>query len=249
MTVTALIAEDEPLLRDELEEHLRKLWPELEIIGKAGDGIDALRLLVAHNPAVLFLDIQMPGMTGLEVAKQAAGRCHVVFVTAFDQYAVAAFDQGAVDYVMKPFSFARLATMVTRVKDRIGEPPADLSGILAELARQKGDKKGYLRWVNASVGATIKLITVDEVCYFKADSKYTLVVTAAAESLIRKPIKELTDELDPDLFWQIHRSTLVNVNAIAGVTRDVRGNLRVKLKQRPELLPVSESYTQLFRQM
>ena len=249
MNATALIAEDEPLLRDELAEQLTKIWPELEIAGKAADGIDALRLLVMHKPDIVFLDIQMPGMTGLEVARQAAGRCHIVFVTAFDQYAIAAFEQGAVDYVMKPINLPRLATTVTRLKDRIQQPPADLSGILGQLQRQTSENKGYLRWVNASVGNTIKLITVEEICYFKADSKYTLVVTPTSESLIRKPIKELTDELDPGLFWQIHRSTLVNVGAIGGVTRDVRGNLQVKLKQRPELLPVSESYTHRFRQM
>ena len=249
MPITAMIAEDEPLLRDELSEALATLWPELKIVAQAQDGIEALRLLVVHQPAVLFLDIQMPGMTGLEVARQAAGRCHIVFVTAYDQYAIAAFDQGAVDYVMKPISLARLATSVTRLRDRIAQPPADLSGILAQLAGQKSESRGHLRWVNASVGATIKLLTVDEILYFKADSKYTLVVTQASESLIRKPIKELTDELDPALFWQIHRSTLVNVNAISGVTRDMRGNLQVRLKQRPETLPVSESYMHLFRQM
>ncbi|HEY8241891.1 MAG TPA: LytTR family DNA-binding domain-containing protein [Casimicrobiaceae bacterium] len=249
MTVTALIAEDEPLLRDELAEQLAKIWPELEIVGKAADGVEALRHVVADPPDVLFLDIEMPGMTGLEVARQAAGRCHIVFVTAFDQYAIAAFDEGAVDYVLKPINLPRLATTVTRLKDRIGKPPADLSGLLAQLQRQRADGKAHLRWVNASVGTSLKLITVEEICYFRADSKYTLVVTAASEALIRKPIKELIEELDPDLFWQIHRSTLVNVNAIAGVTRDVRGHLQVKLKQRPEQLPVSESYTHLFRQM
>jgi DNA-binding LytR/AlgR family response regulator len=246
---TALIAEDEPLLQQELAEALAKLWPELAIVARASNGIDALRLLAEHRPTVLFLDIQMPGLTGLDVAKQSAGRAHVVFVTAYDQHAIAAFDQGAVDYVMKPVSLPRLATTVQRLKDRIAQPPADLSGILAGLALAKVEAKSYLRWVNASVGATIKLITVDEICYFRADTKYTLVVTAAAESLIKKPIKELSDELDPQQFWQIHRSTLVNVNAIAGVTRDLGGHLKVKLKQRPELLPVSESYTHLFRQM
>jgi len=249
MTVTALIAEDEPLLQEGLVEALAGLWPELDIVGRASDGIEALRLLVMHRPTVLFLDIQMPGMTGLEIARQAAGRCHIAFVTAFDQYAIAAFDEGAVDYVMKPINLGRLATTVQRLKDRIAQPPADLSGLLGQLARQKVEDKGYLRWINASVGTTIKLITVDEVCYFKADSKYTLVVTPGAESLIKKPLTELTDELDPSVFWQIHRSTLVNVNAVAGVTRDIRGHLQVKLKQRPELLPVSESYTHLFRQM
>ena len=248
MNVTAIIAEDEPLLRDELAEQLVKLWPEIDILGKPADGIDALRLIVMHKPDIAFLDSQMPGMTGLEVARQVAGRCHVVFVTAFDQYAIGAFEQGAVDYVMKPISVPRLATTITRLKDRIEHPPADLSGLLGQLQRQS-EGRSFLRWVNASVGNSIKLITVDEICYFKADSKYTLVVTAASESLIRKPIKELCDELDPATFWQIHRSTLVNVGAIAGVTRDVRGNLQVKLKQRPELLHVSESYTHLFKQM
>jgi len=248
VNVTAIIAEDEPLLREELAEQLVKLWPEMDIVGKPADGIDALRLIVMHKPDIAFLDIQMPGMTGLDVARQVAGRCHIVFVTAFDQYAIGAFEQGAVDYVMKPISVPRLATTITRLKDRIEHPPADLSGLLGQLQRQS-EGRSFLRWVNASVGNSIKLITVDEICYFKADSKYTLVVTAASESLIRKPIKELCDELDPATFWQIHRSTLVNVGAIAGVTRDVRGNLQVKLKQRPELLHVSESYTHLFKQM
>jgi len=249
MKVAGIVAEDEPLLRAELAEQLTKLWPELEIVGQAADGVEALRLLVIKKPDIVFLDIQMPGMTGLEVARQAAGRCHIVFVTAFDQYAIAAFEQGAVDYVMKPISLPRLATTVTRLKDRIALPPADLSSVVGQIQRQSVENKVYLRWVNASVGNTIKLITVEEICYFKADSKYTLVATPTAESLIRKPIRELTDELDPNLFWQIHRSTLVNVGAIAGVTRDVRGNLQVKLKQRPELLAVSESYNHLFRQM
>ena len=247
--ITALIAEDEPLLQQELAEALAQLWPELAIVGCAGDGCEALRLLTEHHPTILFLDIQMPGLSGLDIAKQSAGRAHVVFVTAYDKHAIAAFDQGAVDYVMKPVSLARLASTVQRLKERIARPPADLSGILAGLALQKAEAKNYLRWVNASVGATIKLITVDEICYFKADSKYTLVVTPAAESLIKKPIKELTDELDPQQFWQIHRSTLVNVNSIAGVTRDIGGHLKLKLKQRPELLSVSEGYTHLFRQM
>jgi DNA-binding LytR/AlgR family response regulator len=249
MTVRALIAEDEPLLRDELVESLGKLWPELVICARAGDGVEAVRLIDETSPDILFLDIQMPGMSGIEVARHASGRCHVTFVTGYDQFAIVAFDQGAVDYVLKPVSLARLATAVTRLKERIARPPADLSGILRQLAAQGPDAKTYLRWVNASVGQTIKLITVDEICYFKADSKYTLVVTAASESLIKKPIKELIDELDPQLFWQVHRSTLVNVNAIAGVTRDYRGHLQVKLKQRPEYLAVSESYMHLFRQM
>jgi DNA-binding LytR/AlgR family response regulator len=246
---TALVAEDEPLLREELLEMLRQLWPQLDVVAQTGDGVEALRLLTEHRPTVMLLDIQMPGLSGLEVAKQAAGRSHCAFVTAYDQYAIAAFDQGAVDYVMKPVSLSRLATTVQRLKDRVGTTPADLSNLITDLARQKTETKFYLRWVNASVGSTIKLITVDEICYFRADTKYTLVATPGAESLIRKPIKELVDELDPALFWQIHRSTIVNVNAIAGISRDVRGHLQVKLKQRAEALAVSEGYTHLFRQM
>jgi DNA-binding LytR/AlgR family response regulator len=249
MSVRALIAEDEPLLRDELVEQLGKLWPELVVCAKAADGIEAVRLIDETSPDLLFLDIQMPGMSGIEVARHASGRCHVAFVTGYDQFAIAAFDEGAVDYVLKPVSLPRLATALARLKERLARPPADLSGVLRQLAAHGSEARSYLRWVNASVGQTIKLITVDEICYFKADSKYTLVVTSASESLIKKPIKELIDELDPQLFWQVHRSTLVNVNAIAGVTRDYRGHLQVKLKQRPEQLAVSESYMHLFRQM
>lgn len=246
---TALIAEDEPLLAEELSDALARLWPELTVVARARDGIDAVRLVDEHAPDVVFLDIQMPGMTGLEVARQLGSRAHVVFVTAFDQHAIAAFEQGAVDYVLKPVSIPRLATAVARVKERLGRAPADLSALLRELATQRGDGRTYLRWVNASVGQSIRLITVEEICYFKADSKYTMVVTPTAESLIKKPIKELCDELDPSQFWQIHRSTLVNMSHVAAVTRDIRGHLQLKLKQRNEALPVSESYTHLFRQM
>ena len=246
---TALIAEDEPLLVEELCDALGRLWPELAIVARARDGIDALRLVEEHVPDVVFLDIQMPGMTGLDVAKQLVRRTHVVFVTAFDQHAVSAFEQGAVDYVLKPVNIPRLAMAVSRVKERLGRAPNDISGVLRELAAHRGDGRTYLRWVNASVGQTIKLITVEEICYFKADNKYTLVATPTSESLIKKPIKELTDELDPAQFWQIHRGTLVNMAHVAAVTRDLRGQLQVKLKQRNESLPVSESYTHLFRQM
>ncbi|MEO8751713.1 MAG: LytTR family DNA-binding domain-containing protein [Casimicrobiaceae bacterium] len=246
---TALIAEDEPLLAEELADSLGRLWPELSIVARARDGIEALRLVDVHRPDILFLDIQMPGMTGLDVAKQLGTRAHIVFVTAFDQHAITAFEQGAVDYVLKPVSVPRLATTVTRIKEREGRAPADLSGLLRELGAHRPDGRTFLRWVNASAGQAIKLITVDEICYFKADSKYTLVVTPTTESLIKKPIKELSDELDPAQFLQIHRSTLVNISYVAGVTRDFRGHLQLKLKQRNESLPVSESYTHLFRQM
>jgi DNA-binding LytR/AlgR family response regulator len=247
--VTAVIAEDEPILRSELREVLTSLWPELEVKAEAEDGIEALRALAAHRPDIMFLDIQMPGMSGLEVAKQASGKCHVAFVTAYDRYAIAAFEQGAVDYVMKPFSPARLATTVTRLKEKIASAPADLDGLLKTLAGITTGAREYLRWITASQGNDLRLITVDEIVYFQADNKYTLVVTAQQESLIRRPIKELAEELDPQMFWQVHRGTLVNVNAIAGVTRDIGGHLRVKLKQRKETLAVSESYIHLFKQM
>ena len=242
----AVIAEDEPLLREELAELLGSLWPELDLVAQAGDGLEALRALEAHAPDVLFLDIQMPGLTGLEVARQASGRCHVVFVTAYDQHTLAAFEQGAADYVLKPANAARLATTVTRLKERIGRQAPALEGLLRELG---GGSRGFLRWINASHGQAVRVITVDDVCYFQADSKYTRVVTASEESLIRKPIKELCDELDPACFWQIHRSTIVNVHAVAGVVRDLRGRTQVRLRKRQELLPVSEGYVHLFRQM
>ncbi len=252
-TPTAIIAEDEATLRGQLVEQLGQLWPELAIVGEAADGVQALRLLDEHRPDVMFLDIQMPGATGLEVARQASGRCHVVFVTAYDQHAVAAFDQGAVDYVLKPVSAARLFTAVSRLKQRLGTPPArldaTLNGLAGAGAPPSAAARQYLRWINASVGQNVKLITVDEISYFQADNKYTRVVTAEGEALIRKPLKELVEELDPNQFWQIHRSTLVNAISIAGVTRDFRGRMLVKLKSRPETLLVSDSYTHRFRQM
>ena len=247
---TAVVAEDEETLRHELIERLGQLWPELSIVGEAADGVEALRLLDRHQPDVLFLDIQMPGATGLDVARQVAGRSHVVFVTAYDQYAVAAVDQGAVDSVLKPLVAARLFTAIGRVKQRLASPPADLGGVLSQLAaRPDPTARTPLRWINASVGQTLKLITVDEVLYFQSDSKYTRVATRDSEALIRKPLKELVDELDPQQFWQIHRSTLVNAAAVAGVTRDFRGRLQVKLKASADTLLVAESYAHLFKQM
>lgn len=245
----AIIAEDEPVLRAELTEMLAKLWPELVICAEAEDGIEAVHALDRHAPEILFLDIQMPELSGLEVAKQASGKCHVAFVTAYDKYAVAAFEQGAVDYVMKPFSLSRLATTVARLKEKVAGAPARFDGLLETLERMALGTREYLRWINASQGNDLRLVTVDEICYFKADSKYTLVVTPDKESLIRRPIKELAEELDPRIFWQIHRGTLVNVNAIAGVTREIGGHLYVRLKQRKEKLTVSEPYVHLFKQM
>jgi DNA-binding LytR/AlgR family response regulator len=249
-TLKAVIAEDEPVLRSELKRTLARLWPELAICAEAEDGIQALHEVEQHAPDILFLDIEMPGMSGLEVARQISGRCHVAFVTAYDKYAVAAFEQGAVDYVMKPFSPARLAATVSRLKQKVETVPANLEGLLKALAESTQASRQYLRWITASIGNEVRLITVDEVCYFRSDSKYTLILTATeSEYVIRRPIKELIAELDPEVFWQIHRSTLVNVNAISGVLREPGGHLRVKLKARPETLAVSEPYARLFKQM
>jgi DNA-binding LytR/AlgR family response regulator len=244
-----VIAEDEPLLRTELRETLAALWPELVIAAEVDDGLEAMRALQAHRPDLLFLDIEMPGMTGLQVAAQASRRCHVVFVTAYDKYALAAFEQGAVDYVLKPFSPARLATTVTRLKERISTQPADLDGLLAALAQRDPASKAHLRWIKASQGQNMRLITVEEVLFFQADSKYTLVVTADGESLIRKTITELVAELDPEVFWQVHRGTIVNVNEIAAVHRKANGALELRLKRHKQTLAVSSTYVHLFRQM
>jgi DNA-binding LytR/AlgR family response regulator len=247
-THTAIVAEDEPALRSQLVEQLGRLWPELAIVAEAGDGVQALRELDALRPDVMFLDIEMPGATGLEVARQASGRSHVVFVTAYDQHAIAAFEQGALDYVVKPVSAARLFTTVARVRERIQHPPPALDGLVAQLAAAPRGRS-FLRWINASVGQNLKLMTVEEIVYFQADTKYTRVVATDGEALIRKPLKELLEELDPDQFWQIHRSTLVNAAYIAGVARDFRGRMHVRLKRGNEQLLVSDSYTARFRQM
>lgn len=246
----AIIAEDEANLREELRDTLAAVWPDLKVCAEAEDGVAALRALEKHSPDVLFLDIQMPGLTGLEVARQASGRCHVVFVTAYDNYAVSAFDQGAVDYVMKPLSAPRLAQAVDRLRERLSSTPANIDGLIEKLAgRLAGKRREYLRWVTALQGEETRLITIDEVHYFRADSKYTVVATADKESMIRIPIRDLAEQLDPEVFWQIHRGTLVNVNYVAGVTRDFRGHLVVRLKQRPETLAVSDTYAHRFRQM
>ncbi|CAN5918624.1 LytTR family DNA-binding domain-containing protein [soil metagenome] len=246
--VTALIAEDETVLREELAARLGALWPDLEIVAQARNGIEALQLIEQHQPEVVFLDIEMPGLTGLEVARQCHAQCHVVFVTAYDAYAIAAFEQGAIDYVLKPYDTARLAATVHRVRMRLDTSPPSISGVLRELA-SVAPQRQHLRWINASAGDEVKLITVDEVCYFQSDTKYTRVVTPDSETLIRRSLKELQDELDPASFWPIHRSTIVNANAIAGVTRDLRGRVSVKLKLRSEKLPVSDANVHLFRQM
>ncbi len=249
MNPKAILAEDESLLRDQLSELLAAAWPELEIVALAEDGRQAIRAMDENIPDVLFLDIQMPEASGLEVARLASGRCHVVFVTAYDQYAVDAFEQGAVDYVMKPLSGARIATAVQRVKERLTTAPPNLNGLLDNLANPPRRSGQYLRWINASRGEDVQLITIEEVRYFQSDTKYTRVVTAKREGLIRKTIKELIDELDPSMFWQMHRATIVNLNAVESVGRDLKGHVVLRLKDRKELLSVSQPYAHLFRQM
>jgi DNA-binding LytR/AlgR family response regulator len=245
---TAILAEDETVLREELRQHLQALWPELRIVGEAATGVAALDLIERQPPDVLFLDIEMPLLSGLDVAQQAQGRCHIAFVTAYDMHAVAAFETGAVDYILKPLERARLAVAIERLKQRLSSVPPNLDVLLRELTQSAAPRR-YLRWINASLGSNTLVITVDEVMYFQADTKYTRVVTASQEALIRKSLQELQAELDPTIFWPIHRSTLVNANAIAGVDRDLRGRLSVVLKQRKERLSVTESHQHLFRQM
>ena len=246
---TALIAEDEPLLRNELREALASAWPELRICAEASDGDAAMRALEQHAPNILFLDIRMPGASGLEVARRASGRGHVVFISAYDEFAVAAFEQGAVDYLLKPFSGERLATAVARLKQRLHEPPADLDATLRILLQKLDHGRDYLRWITASRGRELYLTAVEEVLYFRADYKYTQMVTGNGEFLIRKTIRDLIKKLDPDQFWQIHRSTLVNVNAIASVQHGLNGHLRLRVGERPEMLPVSRPFSHQFRQM
>ncbi|NJD89811.1 MAG: response regulator transcription factor [Betaproteobacteria bacterium] len=248
---TAIIAEDEPILRQQLEAKLAKLWPELEIIASVEDGAAALEALEDRAPDLMFLDIQMPEMTGVEVARHVGNRAHVIFVTAYDQYAIQAFETGAVDYVLKPYTDERLAVTVERLKAKLASPPPDLGAIVSQLASQLRGAPGKekLQWIKASFGQNLRLIPVADVLFFQSDEKYTRVVTAEAEALIKTPIRELLDGLDPDVFWQIHRSTLVNVNAIAGVTRDFRGQAHVKIKGKDEVLTVSRIYSHLFKQM
>ena len=250
MNPRAVLVEDEAVLREQLNELLGRLWPELDIAAGVGDGVQALEALKRHRPDVLFLDIEMPGLSGIEVARQASGRCHIVFVTAYSQYALAAFDAGAVDYVLKPFDEQRLAIAVGRVKERLHQRPAQLDSLLVELAARVAAARPYLRWITASRGANVRLITVDDIQYFQADTKYTRIAcTDGSEALIGKPLRELLDELDPAVFWQVHRSTIVNVVAIEVVARDMSGHIVLRLKNRDETLKVSQQYAYRFRHM
>jgi DNA-binding LytR/AlgR family response regulator len=245
---TALIAEDEPMLRAQLKSRLAEAWPELVVVAEAENGEQALALVDAHRPDVAFLDIRMPLVSGLDVARAIGDRCHVVFVTAYDEYAVAAFDEGAVDYVLKPVTPERIAKVAARVKARVAAPPADLTALLAGLA-QREPASLPLRWIRASLGNAMQVIAVDDVVYFQAEDKYTKVVARDAEALIKKPIKDLFDELDQQVFWQIHRATIVNLNAIARVERDWRDQPIITLKGRPEKLTVSRTFAHRFTAM
>ncbi|MBW1786693.1 MAG: response regulator transcription factor [Deltaproteobacteria bacterium] len=252
--IKAIIADDEAPLRSHLRLLLSEVWPELTICGEAQNGHDALALIRKASPHIAFLDIRMPGLTGMEVAREIAGICHVVFVTAYDQYAVEAFENEAADYLLKPVGRERLERTVNRLKERMAEtsePPEAMPNMMERLMARLSEREasGYLNWLRVSHGDGIRLIPVEEVCYFKASDKYTLVMTADGESLIRKPIKELEAELDPKKFWRIHRGTVVNVDCISDVSRSLTGRGALRLKDRPEILAVSKGFMHLFRQM
>ena len=272
----AVIADDERLMRDQLRARLAQVWPALEIVAEAKNGLEAIQAVKDHQPDVIFLDIRMPGLTGVEAAKEIAQLDlgeeallpEMVFITAYDQYALDAFEQGAVDYVLKPAEPERLRVTAERLQKRLMQRAAEDSPEMAPSAstesagapsvqqllhvlsaQLKGQPTQYLSWLQASVGQSIQMVSVDDVLFCVSDDKYTRVQTLKQEFLIRKPIKELVEELDPKVFWQIHRSTLVSVKAIAGVQRDERGRQEVLIKGRTERLPVSRSASQLFRGM
>jgi DNA-binding LytR/AlgR family response regulator len=244
---TAVIADDEPLLRAGLRDALARAWPELEILAEAANGAEAVAAVREHQPAFAFLDIEMPRMNGLEAAREIRGLAHVVFVTAYDRYALEAFERGAVDYVLKPAEVARLADTVGRLRSRLGVPALPVEEIVGELARRFAPAAERLQWLQASLGNTLRLINVDDVAYFQADMKYTRVVLADAEALVKKTLRELVSELDPRHFWQVHRATIVNVRAIASVSTDDAGRREIALRGRPEKLEVSRTFAHLFK--
>jgi DNA-binding LytR/AlgR family response regulator len=258
MATTALIADDEPLLRDHLAAHLARQWPELELVAQARNGREAVELFEQMRPDVVFLDVHMPGCSGVDAARAIGPLAHIVFVTAFEQYAVQAFEQGAIDYVVKPLDEARLAATVARLKERLADRAArqgdnaQLDAALEQLARRLSRHPATLprlQWIRASVGNTVKLIPVEQIAYLRSDEKYTLVVWEGGEALIRKPIRELIDELDPEQFAQVHRSVIINLKQVAQVVRGANETAEVHLRGRSVTLPVSRSYLHLFRQM
>ena len=255
---TALIADDEPLLRDALARQLAQVWPELEIVAQARNGREAIKLFEARRPDVCFLDVHMPGVSGVEAAHHIGRRAHLVFVTAYDQYAVQAFAEGVLDYLVKPVETARLAETVARLKDRLkaAQPALNTEALLKQLAEQlqRGAAGVPLRWIRAQVGQTLRMIPVDDIDYLRSDAKYTLIAWRGdggqpGEALISTALKELVAQLDPTQFAQVHRSVVVNLRAISHVTRGDNETAGIHLKGRKEVLPVSRNYLHLFRQM
>ena len=250
---TAVVADDERLMREQIVARLKEAWPELLIVGEASNGREAVAMVQSLEPDIVFLDISMPEMDGIKAAQALAGQAHVVFVTAYDQYAISAFDHGAVDYLLKPADPERVALTCQRLRARLQQKPDPMHDLLEQLSQRLGSgglkSREYMRWVQASVGANIRMIPTSDILFFRAEDKYTRVQTAGFEALIRKPIKELIDELDPDEFWQIHRATLVRVDAVEQVSRNFRGNQIVHVKGREERLEVSRSFNHLFKQM
>jgi DNA-binding LytR/AlgR family response regulator len=254
---SALIADDEPLLRQQLRAHLARLWPELHIVAEARNGREAIELFEALRPSIAFLDVHMPACSGLDAARAIARRAQIVFVTAYEHYAVQAFEHGAIDYLVKPFEDARLGDSLARLQERLAKPEpvaADLEAVLETLAsklktRDAAARPKYLQWIRASVGASVRLIPVDQVAFMRSDEKYTLVVWEGGEALIRRTIRELADELDPETFAQIHRSVIVNLRLVAQFDRGGNDTAEVRLKGRRDVLPVSRSFFHVFRQM
>jgi DNA-binding LytR/AlgR family response regulator len=246
---TAIIADDEDLQRNELRRLLELVWPELEIVACCEDGSDALDAIARLRPDVAFLDIRMPGISGLNVASASAGACRIVFTTAYDSHAVEAFSLGVVDYLLKPVTQERLEQTVARLREARDVGGADLLKAMTELERRlrTAAQEEHIRWISTTAGSTIKIFPIDEVLFFESDSRYTRVVSTTDEGLIRKPLKELQAGLDPDRFWQIHRGTLVSVRAIARARRDELGNITVELREHPEQLKVSQTYAWRFR--
>ncbi len=250
---TAVIADDERLMREQISARLKEAWPELLIVGEASNGREAVAMVQSLEPDIVFLDISMPEMNGIQAAQALAGRVHVVFVTAHDQYAISAFEHGAVDYLLKPADPERVALTCQRLRARLKQEPDPMNDLLAQLSQRLGagglKPREYMRWVQASVGANIRMIPTSDILFFRAEDKYTRVQTQGFEALIRKPIKELIDALDPDEFWQIHRATVVRVDAVEQVSRNFRGHQIVHVKGSEEKLEVSRTFNHLFKQM
>ena len=246
-TPTAVLADDEPLLRAGLRAALAEAWPELHVVAEAANGAQAVDAVREHRPAFVFLDIEMPSMNGLEAARLIGDAAHIVFVTAYDRYAVEAFERGAVDYVLKPAEPRRLAETVKRLRARLGSPAVAIDQVIGELARRLAPAAQHLQWLQASLGNALRLINVEDVLYFQSDTKYTRVVTRDSEALVKKTLRELAAELDPKHFWQVHRGTIVNIRAIERVTADDLGKREITLKGRPGKLEVSRTFAHLFK--